>query len=339
VFISTDPSSPLFGPDKDLYWIKLLLRWPSAALLAVHHVNTRNATIVGIDTMSRIPENFKLSYRLADSRWSTPGAAQAISDWTSCKAQAFERDACNFLEAANYSRVNDAGVAVRTTPGVEETCKSTVSSGTSSGLYEAPADSQITAIVGVPTSNNAKIVSTIADLQSIPVMSFAATESVLQDKTMYPRFSRTNPGTRPMIRALVGVISHFGWEAINIVNVGNARGLSQTSELLDEAATANITIASTHVFSPLDDESIGKALLALSRAMYNSSASARTRVTVLIAGNLRNVRSVLEHGAKNKIIQAGFVWINVDGNNMQNVVATNDMSRELIRSFAGWLNL
>lgn len=95
----------------------------------------------------------------------------------------------------------------------------------------------------------------------------------------------------------------------------------------------------THVFSNLDDDSIGKAILALSRAMYNSSASARTRVSVLIAENLGNVRLVLEYGAKHNIIGAGFVWLNVDGNNMQNVVATGDMSPELIRSFAGWLNM
>ncbi len=338
-WIVTDPSSDRYDPEVDAYWVRLLLRWPSAALLAMHHVNTRNATIVGIDTMSRIPENFTLAFKLEDSGWTTQGAAKAISSWTSCKEQAFVRDTCDFLKAENYSRVNDAGEEVRTALGIQETCSSTMSSDTPSGLYEASTGSQITSIVGLPVSRHAKFVSTVADLHQIPVMSFGATESVLQDKSLYPRFSRTNVRTLPAVRALVGFMKYFGWEAINIVNVANSLGLSQTSELLAEASAANITIASTHVFSNLDDDSIGKAVLALSRAMYNSSASARTRVTVLIAGNLENVRSVLEHGAKLKIIEAGFVWLNVDYNNMQNVVATNDMPRELIRSFVGWLNM
>ena len=338
-FIVYNPSSARFAPETDAYWIKLLLRWPSAALLAMHNVNTRNATIVGRDTLSRIPDNFALSFKLEDSGWSAQGAAQAISAWTSCDAQAFVHDACDFLKAEDYTRVNDAGVEVRATPRVEDACTSSVLSNTPSALYEAPTGGQVNAIVGLPVSRNAKIVSTIADLHQIPVMSFGATESVLQDKSLYPRFSRTNAQTIPMLRALVGVIKYFGWEAFNIVNVGSTRALGETSELLSEAGAANLTVASTHVFSNLDPDSVEKAILSLSRAMYNSSASARTRVTVLIAENLGNVRSVLEYGAKHNIIEAGFVWINVDGNNMQNVVATNDMSPELLRSFAGWLNM
>ena len=73
--------------------------------------------------------------------------------------------------------------------------------------------------------------------------------------------------------------------------------------------------------------------------MYNASSTARTRVTVLIAGNLGNVRSVLEYGVKHKVNQAGFVWLNVDGNNMQNVIATNDMTEEHVKAFTGWLNM
>jgi len=334
-----DPRSPRFSPETDAYYITLLLRWPSAALLAMHHINTRNATFVGRDTLSRIPESFTLSFKLEDSGWSAQGAARAITSWTSCDAQEVLRDACDFLQAEDYTRVNDAGVEVRATPRVEDACTSSVLSNTPSALYEAPTGGQVNAIVGLPVSRNAKIVSTIADLHQIPVMSFGATESVLQDKSLYPRFSRTNAQTLPMLRALVGVIKYFGWEAFNIVNVGSTRALGETSELLSEAGAANLTVASTHVFSNLDPDSVEKAILSLSRAMYNSSASARTRVTVLFAENLENVRLVLEYGAKHNIIEAGFVWIHVDGNNMQNVVATNDMSPELLRSFAGWLNL
>jgi hypothetical protein len=37
-----------------------ILQWSSAAVLAITHINTRNDTIVGADTLSRIPHNFKV---------------------------------------------------------------------------------------------------------------------------------------------------------------------------------------------------------------------------------------------------------------------------------------
>ena len=98
-FVVYDPRSSKFSPSKDEYWVKLLLRWISAALLALHHVNTRNASIVGRETLSRIPEDFTLAFKLADSKWSTQvstqGAAEAIMGWTSCLNQIdFLHDAC-----------------------------------------------------------------------------------------------------------------------------------------------------------------------------------------------------------------------------------------------------
>ena len=75
-FVVYDPRSSKFSPSKDEYWVKLLLRWISAALLALHHVNTRNASIVGRETLSRIPEDFTLTFKLADSKWSTQGAGR-----------------------------------------------------------------------------------------------------------------------------------------------------------------------------------------------------------------------------------------------------------------------
>ena len=38
----------------------LYMQWSSAAVLAINHINTRNSSIVGAETMSRIPSNFKV---------------------------------------------------------------------------------------------------------------------------------------------------------------------------------------------------------------------------------------------------------------------------------------
>ena len=53
-------------------------------------------------------------------------------------------------------------------------------------------------------------------------MSFAAVDGMLEDKSIYPRFSRTNVRTLPTMRAVVGVVKYFGWDAINVVNSGSS---------------------------------------------------------------------------------------------------------------------
>jgi len=73
----------LRSPASSRAWSVKLMRWASVALLAVNHINTRNACIVRTATMSRIPENWNMTYRLANTdlglkapqRSSRPGRA------------------------------------------------------------------------------------------------------------------------------------------------------------------------------------------------------------------------------------------------------------------------
>ena len=329
------------GSTPNVWWIKRLLRWPSAALLAVHHINTRDASIVGEDTLSRIPPHFTLAFKLKNSDFSAQGAAEALMAWTSCRMEeSFADDVCHFLETRRYL---DGNATAGITPAVGETCESTLRIETSTAAYEASSSQNIHAIVGVPSSSSAKIVSTIGNLHKLPVMSFGAADSALEDKAMYPLFSRTNARSAPMFRAIVGVVKHFGWKAINILNSGSTRVLGQTSELLLAARAAGITVASTHIFTNTNSESIQQAVTSLAAAMRNSSSVTRTRVTVLIIGSgdaVENLNWVLEHGAQQQIMGEGFVWINADDVGIRNVIdTTKTITPQNRLLFAGFLNM
>jgi hypothetical protein len=317
------------------FWINKLLRWASTLLLALHHVNSRNGSIVGNETLSRIPENFKISFKMKNSDFIPTGAAEALTTWT--YMHRFLNDACRLLIPANLTVSSKAGITTEVLErcrqvDVEDKCQSTA-------LHEAQPHEDIHGIVGVPLSGSSKIVSEIADLHKLPVISFGAVDSVLT-KGLYPRFSRVNARSGPMLRAIVGIVKYFGWGAINVLNVGSSRAMNLASELVAVASTDGVTVASTHVFNREDADSIAQAATALSKSMYNSSALSRTRVTVLFADKLENIPLILEAAAKVKILGAGFVWLNVDMTGLRELIdSSGAFTNQHRRSFAGFLNM
>ena len=85
---------------------RALLRAP--LLLALHHVNSRDACIVGNETLSRIPENFKISFKMKNSDFIPTGAAEALTTWT--YMHRFLNDACRLLIPANLTVSSKAGI-------------------------------------------------------------------------------------------------------------------------------------------------------------------------------------------------------------------------------------
>jgi hypothetical protein len=317
------------------YWVNKLLRWASTLLLALHHVNSRNASIVGNETLSRIPKNFKISFKMKNSDFTPTGASDALTTWTNMHR--FLNDACRLLNQENLTVSSTPGITTEVLErcrdvGAEDKCDYTA-------LYEASHRENIDAVVGLPSSKSSKIVSDIAHLHELPVMSFGATDSVLT-KGSYPRFSRVNARSGPMLHAIVGVVKHFGWGAINVLNVGTSRAMDDASQLVAVASANGFTVASTHVFNSEDIDSIAQAVTSLSKSMYNSSALSRTRVTVLFAQKLENLAIILEAAAKVKILGAGFVWLNVDEVGLRNVIdSSGAFTNQHRRSFVGFLNM
>jgi hypothetical protein len=69
----------------------------AAILLAIHHVNTRDGQIVG-DAVNKLPSNFALDFRIADTYYNSEIAVKALKDWI------FNDCTCKVLvEASNSS--------------------------------------------------------------------------------------------------------------------------------------------------------------------------------------------------------------------------------------------
>jgi len=257
----------LRSPASSLAWSVKLLRWTSVALLAVNHINTRNASIVGTETLSRIPENWNMAYRLANTDFGPAGTTKVLSAWTSC---------------------NDV-------------------------------DQVVHALVGVPSSQSAKIASTIANVYSLPVTSFGATAEDLADKLMYPTFSRTNAGATPQLGAMAGIIKYFGWDAFNILSDDTEFSLRQVSGLVKAAREDGIGVASRHIYSRKDTTTtladkagIESAVASLASAMYNSFFASRSRVTCLFSAFAEDIVHVLRFSVQQDIMSEGFVWLHLD---------------------------
>jgi hypothetical protein len=273
------------------YWINKLLRWSSAMLLALHHVNSRDACIVGNETLSRIPETFKISFKLKNNDWSSSGAAEALTSWTTMHR--FLDDSCGLLKQHNLTVGSTAGLTTEIRNQCKKVDAASKCASTATALYEASYSDDIHAVVGLPSSHSSKIVTDIANLHKLPVMSFGARDSVLTMGS-YPRFSRLNVRSGPMVQAIVGFVKHFGWRTINVLHVGTQRALDFALELTAVASAGGVTVASTHVYNSggEDLDSIAQAVTALSKFMYNASSLSRTRVTVLFAESIENLAQV-----------------------------------------------
>jgi len=218
--------------------------------------------------MSRIPENWNVTYRLANTDFGPEGTMKVLSSWTSC----------------------------------------------------SDVDQVVHALVGVPSSRSAKIASTIANVYNLPVISFGATDNDLADKAMYPTFSRTTPGTAPMLQAMAGMMKYFGWGAFNILSDDTEFAMAQVSGLVKATSEYGIGVASTHIYSYKGGTTdtlavstgIESAVAALASAMYNSSSVSRSRVTVIFSAKAENIADVLSYGVQQDIMGEGFVWLHMD---------------------------
>jgi len=204
-----------FGATVPISW----LQWSASSLLAIHHINSRNATIVGEETLSRIPPNFKVAYKFANSGFTGSSAAAAFYAWKRDAGEnGFVDDTCSALKiSANMTATEaDGHEALRAT--------------NEAHYYVYP-----DALVGCARSDAATMISTIASLDKVPLMSFAATTSELTDKSRFPLFSRTNPGSSVNARAVVGLAEHFGWKSLNILAVDTNFGSSYVSDITSYA--------------------------------------------------------------------------------------------------------
>eukprot|EP00277_Geminigera_cryophila_P009701 CAMPEP_0179406640 /NCGR_PEP_ID=MMETSP0799-20121207/1011_1 /TAXON_ID=46947 /ORGANISM="Geminigera cryophila, Strain CCMP2564" /LENGTH=1271 /DNA_ID=CAMNT_0021177735 /DNA_START=198 /DNA_END=4013 /DNA_ORIENTATION=+ len=299
----------------DVKW----LQWSAASVLAIHHINKRNATVVGQDTLSRIPLNFKVSYKFANSGFAGLNAAAATYQWKQdAGARGFIDDTCARCNLTHSRSVTEV-----------------------MGLYEARDLTYPDAFVGCAHNDAATIVSTISSLEKIPLMGFAANATELADKTRYPYFSRTNPGANVNARAVVGVAYHFGWKTLNIIAVDNNVGKEYISDITAWAHKDGISVSTSQSFIESDEESIKQSVYTLSASVHNTSAFSRSHITVLVGAGASSLQYIIKYALEYKLLERGFVWMMVLAPQVEITTAAVDAmdKADFRRYYAGFLNI
>jgi hypothetical protein len=150
----------------------------ASILLAIHHVNTRDASVVGQDTLKKLPEGFQVRFRLADTYFDSGPAVRALLSWMYDLA---DKGSCQtgwqgqVATGAGAASSNESSSPIRAPL----------------HLYEAAPDSKdIDAVLGAFSSEVTQTSSVIASLKSLPSISFASTSTALGNKERYPHFLR-----------------------------------------------------------------------------------------------------------------------------------------------------
>ncbi len=255
------------------YRVPLVFRQMATSLiLAIHHVNTRNNSIVG-DAVHRLPDDFRIFYKISDTNFAMKGGVKSILDWRAQEGYDGFASSCGMGASTTINQ----------------------SSWPSKPLYQSKSpNDKIIAIVGPDLSEIAQAVTVIAGLGGTPVTSFYSTSTTLSDKSRYPLFSRTVPVQSFNMIALANVMASFGWRKCAVILVDTEYGNAFTSEFQQRAGNAGINIVLIQKFKDEDMTSIQEGTDALKQC--------GARVFVFLAQGTTNLVNVLIAGGNSGIM-------------------------------------
>lgn len=237
-------------------------RLATSILLAVHHVNTRNGTVVGDATINMLPPGFQLKYKIADTHATQTDAVKALLTW-----QSEEGNPALACQSAT-------SVANDTQP--------------RSARYAAKPADKIDAIVGPFRSEESAAVCNLAaalGLSSLPITSYASTSSDLADKLRFPTFSRTTPDFRLEAEGLVRLLTDLGWRRVALLYVDDPWGGNFAADLLARAADAGVAVIAAQRFADRNPAAV--------RAAVRAAARAGARVFVYLEDTGSNLEAAL----------------------------------------------
>ncbi|XP_073785882.1 extracellular calcium-sensing receptor isoform X1 [Danio rerio] len=101
----------------------------------------------------------------------------------------------------------------------------------------------IIGIVGHPSSTPSIAISSVLGLFRVPIVSHYATCSCLSDRKKYPSFFRTIPSDAFQVRAMIQLISHFGWTWVGLLYSNDDYGTYAAQSFHQEMQLFGICIA------------------------------------------------------------------------------------------------
>ena len=182
----------------------------TAILLAVHHVNQGDASVVGTVTASMIPQGFSLRYKMSDTHSDQSYAVRALLDWR-CEQGAQDYQC---PKPQNYSGASNDLTA-----------------------YQAPLNAPLDAIVGPFRSEESAAVCNLASalgMKLFPIISYSSVLPEMADKVRYPTFSRVAPSLRPAGSGIIRLFSNLGWKSCAVLYVRDPWGNGFVSDFTSQ---------------------------------------------------------------------------------------------------------
>ena len=76
----------------------------------------------------------------------------------------------------------------------------------------------------------------------IPLIGYGSSSATLSDKNLFKYFLRTIPSTNLQANAMVDLVSHFGWEYVNVIFNDDEYGTPGSDAFIDQAIQHNICV-------------------------------------------------------------------------------------------------
>ena len=305
ILVYINPVPGASGLDRDKLIFQQLA---TSILIAIHHINTRNATIVGNENMAKIPIDFTLQYKIADTHSEQTGAVKALLDW---RCQDGTQDyTCGTVNTTQL-------------PGPTP-------------IYQAKSSDVISGIVGPFRSEESEAVCNLASalgMNFFPITSYASVLSELSDKVRFPYFSRTVPSLAVNAAGIIKVFKQFGWTRCGFMYIDDPWGNSFASDFLYQASISNILVLTAVKFADMSVADVETGVEAL--------RSSGVRVFVYLEDTGNNVEAVLLSAAKAGIAgKDGYAWVTFEQNDPEIQLALAATPAAVLRPLLfGWLNI
>jgi ABC-type branched-subunit amino acid transport system substrate-binding protein len=283
----------------------------SSILLAINHINTRNNSVVGEEALLKIPKDFLLQYKIADTHSQQVGTVKALLDWR-CE-QGTEDYNCGTDVARIFSN------ATQTSP-----------------LYQSKSSDRIIGIVGPFRSEESQAVSNLASalgMTNFPVTSYASVLTELSDKDRYPYFSRTVPSLGYNAQGITKVFKKFGWTRCALLYIDDPWGNSFASDFFFQAGASGILVLASVKFKDLSVSDVRSAV----EVVRASGAS----IFVYLEDTGNNLEAALLHAAEAKIAgRDGYAWVTFEQNDPEVQLSRAKTPPAQLRPLLhGWLNI
>ncbi|XP_070535513.1 extracellular calcium-sensing receptor-like [Ptychodera flava] len=161
-------------------------------------------------------------------------------------------------------------------------------------------DVSVSAVIGASGSDTTMAVAEFLNVYNIPVISYDATSSLLNDRQRYKSFFRTVPSDVHQAMAMVDLITHFGWDWVGIIGADNFYGRPATGELKRQLEARGACVAFYEIL-PVDasDEAVA---LVVDKMAQNPST---TVIATFLYTN--DAEKIIQHTARRNLTDRIFL--------------------------------